>query len=266
MVMVMVMIVRAVGTVAGMMREAARGEVTSGEDDKWQELKAENSPFHHGRWVGGTFQSKWYKSPTRKTLREAQTGKTNPWKWLNFSQELSWKPFPSRENICKWWDSAVLHWQLHQFWGLQVGPWIISIIVTAAIIFPIFTKPCNVSNHSVPLPRNSDIYFGKGCKTEMTEIILHPTLHPDQRIKISFMHAIPTTWKHTNLFWILKMTWREANYSAPPEGPHFMPSRTSKIEPSCIPMGLKTSSGCSTIVWWMGWMNGWDWISRWGEV
>ena len=189
MVMVMVMIVRAVGTVAGMMREAARGEVTSGEDDKWQELKAENSPFHHGRWVGGTFQSKWYKSPTRKTLREAQTGKTNPWKWLNFSQELSWKPFPSRENICKWWDSAVLHWQLHQFWGLQVGPWIISIIVTAAIIFPIFTKPCNVSNHSVPLPRNSDIYFGKSCKTEMTEIILHPTSHPDQRMKKSFSWA-----------------------------------------------------------------------------
>ena len=34
MVMVMVMTVRAVGTVAGMMREAAAEEVTSGEDDK----------------------------------------------------------------------------------------------------------------------------------------------------------------------------------------------------------------------------------------
>ena len=162
--MVMVMTVRAVGTVAGMMREAEGEEVTSGEDDKWQELKAENSPFHHGRCVGGTFQSKWYKSPTGKMVREAQTGKTNPWKWLNFSQQLPWKPLPSRENICKSWDSAVLHWQLHQFWGLQAGAWIISIIVTASIISSVLTKPCNGSNHCQEMQIISR-EKGKGCKT-----------------------------------------------------------------------------------------------------
>ena len=154
--MVMVMIVRAVGTVAGMMREAARGEVTSGEDDKWQELKAENSPFHHGRCVG-TFQSKWYKSPTGKILRAAHTGKTNPG---SIFQSTSFENSFTRENIFKWRDTAVLHWELHKLWGLQAGPWITFIIVISTIILGIFTKTCC---HSALLQRSSDI-LSKGCK------------------------------------------------------------------------------------------------------
>ena len=160
MVMVMVMTVRAVGTGAGMMREAVGEEVTSGEDDKWQEdLKAENSPSHHGRW---TFQSKWYKSPTGKMVRDAQTGKTNPGKWLKFVLTAPLKTLfchPGKISASR----GILQCYIGNctsFEDCRQGLELYLLLSKATIIF---AKSCNGTNHSAPFPRNSDILW-KGCK------------------------------------------------------------------------------------------------------
>ena len=69
--------------------------------------------------------------------------------------QLSSSPLPSPSSSPS--PSPLLHWQLQQqLCGLQGGPWFRSIIVTAAIILPGFSKFCSRGNHSLTLPRNSD--------------------------------------------------------------------------------------------------------------